>query len=128
MPGPPDHALVTDETREDLADPVHLEDGPDLPRLRLDDGPLVGTDRRIADEPLQLLPVHRDFVLGDELLDGEEAVTLVRLELGDRDRPRLARRAPYDRVLAGRGHLGGAAAGVEIGEGGHAVVTPPRVR
>lgn len=40
------------------AEPVHLEDGADLPGPGLHDRPLVGPDRGVADQPFQLAPAQ----------------------------------------------------------------------
>jgi hypothetical protein len=87
LPGAADHALVAYELGEDLTDLVDLEDRADLLRLRLDDRALVGADRRVRHQALQLRVVERDLVLADDPVDGEETVTLVRLQVGPGDRP-----------------------------------------
>src|SRR5690606_22628502 len=73
-------------------------------------------DLRVGDEPVQLVPVDGDLVLVDQLVDGEEAVTLVGPQVGRRDRAGGVGRAPDDRVLARGEHLGGAARRVQVGD------------
>jgi hypothetical protein len=90
---PVGQARVTHQLGDQLADPVHLEDRPDLVGLALHDGALVGLQSFVRGQPGQLAPVRRHLGGVEQTVHDQIAVGLETGQFGRVERAGLADRA-----------------------------------